>query len=142
MENVKGADRVEATAEATWKAQADHYRPIIERLESELDRAREERANARRRLFGNRQVDGCDHSTACSIWGDDGQGHAEGFDGPLPCNCGALINFAKRERDEARELVRVALEIDDEYKASGDPGEDDVRVAEWRQRARAAVEEG
>src|SRR5436853_2894449 len=51
----------------------------------------------RARLFGSIQVTGCSHSTACSIWGDDGQGHTkENYPEPLPCNCGALINFERK----------------------------------------------
>ena len=58
-------------------------------------RAREAVAPLRQRLFNQRQVEGCSHSTACSIWGDDGQGHTtEEFSQPLPCNCGALANWA------------------------------------------------
>lgn len=38
-----------------------------------------------------------DHSSACTIWGDDGMGGTkEKYPEPLPCNCGALINWEKR----------------------------------------------
>lgn len=50
----------------------------------------------RSRMFNIRRATGSDHTTACTIWGDDGQGGtAEGFQEPLPCNCGALLNRAK-----------------------------------------------
>lgn len=52
-------------------------------------------ARLRQRMFGLRSVEGPHHSTACTIWGDNGQGGtAEGFPEPLPCNCGALVNAA------------------------------------------------
>lgn len=56
-------------------------------------------------LVGHRKIEtiagihyGSCHSTACTIWGDDGQGHTpERFESTslLPCSCGALENFAK-----------------------------------------------
>jgi len=52
----------------------------------------------RQRAYGLARVTGTSHSTACLIWGDDGQGGtAEGFPEPLPCTCGALINFASQD---------------------------------------------
>lgn len=68
----------------------------------------------RQRLFGNRRAVSSDHTTACSIWGDDGQGGTpEGFQEPLPCNCGALENYEKAraehaERELAKERARLA----------------------------------
>ena len=58
-----------------------------------------ELAEARQRMYGNRRVDGPNHSSCCTIWGDDGTGNAEGFHKVgdpgrgLPCNCGALENW-------------------------------------------------
>lgn len=61
------------------------------------------------RLFANRQTDSADHTTACSIWGDDGQGGTvEYFPEPLPCNCGSLINWNKaRALASEAETVRL-----------------------------------
>jgi hypothetical protein len=74
-----------------------------------------ERDALRIRLFTQRQVDGHSHSTACSIWGDDGQGGTkENYPQPLPCNCGALVNFAKSERDAlAAEIERLREALED-----------------------------
>jgi len=73
--------------------------------------AETELRNFRARVFTCRQVDGCDHNTACTIWGDDGFGGTkEGFKEPLPCNCGALTNYAKRPAPPAHgegELVEA-----------------------------------
>lgn len=62
----------------------------------------------RQRLFGNRQVDGFCHSTACSLWGDDGQGHADAFEQLPPCNCGALLNW---EKHQAREHMKECIQL-------------------------------
>ena len=63
---------------------------------SELISAEVEIERLRVRLFCTRQVGGTNHNTACSIWGDDGQGGTrEGYPQPLPCNCGASANFAR-----------------------------------------------
>ncbi len=48
-----------------------------------------------------RQVEGFNHSTACTIWGDDGQGRVDGLYVRLPCSCGALKNW-----DRARAIER------------------------------------
>lgn len=74
-------------------------------------------AKTRVRRYGQRRAAGGDHTTACSIWGDDGQGNAKGFSGPLICNCGALENFYQAqltvmtaERDALRErLIGVGI---------------------------------
>ena len=66
----------------------------IASLEAEIERLRQ-------RLFSNRQTDSISHTTACSIWGDDGQGGTnESFAEPLPCNCRALLNHSEREREK------------------------------------------
>jgi len=53
-------------------------------------------------------VAGHSHSSGCSIWGDNGQGGTEeNFREPLPCNCGALINWW-RDKATAAE-AEVAL---------------------------------
>jgi len=49
------------------------------------------------KLYRQRPVEGCDHSTACSIWGDDGQGTTQEGWNKLPCNCGALLNFKQKQ---------------------------------------------
>ena len=107
-----------------------------------------ERNELRRRLFNTRKVEGTDHSTACSIWGEDGQGNAEGIEGPLPCNCGALINFytAEAERHmqgrnrywEARDLL--AEDLDKCRKAHGLMINTLDRVMDQRNRYREALE--
>jgi hypothetical protein len=91
-----------------------------------LDDVERELDKQRHRLFAIRQVEGSHHSTACSIWGDDGQGGTrEGFKQPLPCNCGALINFANRKRDEALARAEAAEAKALECQCSlGDRGED------------------
>ena len=70
------------------------------RYEHEWEELRDELGRERVRRFGVIQSRTSSHTTACSIWGDDGQGHAEGFSGPLPCNCGALLNW-EREKNRA-----------------------------------------
>ena len=56
----------------------------------------------RQRVYACQRVEGYDHSTACTIWGDDGQGHTpEGYPEPLPCNCGALINWERKKGEIA-----------------------------------------
>jgi chromosome segregation ATPase len=81
---------------------------VIERYEIRQEELKQQLQAARQRLFGNRRSDSASHTTACSIWGDDGQGHAEGFQELLPCNCGALENFAKVELQAAQaEIVRL-----------------------------------
>ncbi len=70
-------------------------------------------ARLRSRLFGISSVSGYSHSTACSIWGDDGQGLAAGFVAPFPCNCGALLNWEKKQAADLREqLAAVTQERD------------------------------
>lgn len=67
------------------------------------DKLREERDALKFRLYYYAEFKGTAHTTACSIWREDGQGHAEGFEGDRgPCNCGALENF-QRERAERAE---------------------------------------
>lgn len=82
---------------------------------SEIAQLVEERSRLRQRLFGNGQVEGGDHSTACSLWGDDGQGHAKGFAALPPCNCGALINWEKKQL--AEKTARV-MELEAAIEAS------------------------
>jgi hypothetical protein len=55
------------------------------------------------RRLGGRQVEGYSHCTSCSIWADDGQGGEteDGFKPPFPCNCGALINWYKKQAEDA-----------------------------------------
>lgn len=88
------------------------YAGLVERLEANteysifreaataIEELQQERDEARARRFRIRHATGHDHSTACSIWGDDGTGKTEErFPEPLPCNCGALENF---QRDRAQ----------------------------------------
>ena len=65
----------------------------------------------RLRLFGNRQVVGHNHSTACSIWGEDGQGNVHDIPGPHPCNCGALLNFKGEEIDRLQKEIDGLREV-------------------------------
>lgn len=61
-------------------------------------------AKLRRLRFNARQVTNSSHGTHCSIWGDDGQGGtAENFPEPLPCNCGALINWQHERAETAKD---------------------------------------
>ena len=91
---------------------------------AQVERLTQEREHFRVRVFTARcHESSTSHSTACTIWGDDGQGGtAENF-GSLPCNCGALINWEKSQvaalQQQVREL-RKALE-DIKNAASGDP---------------------
>ena len=97
----------------------------VKRLEGELAEERLAMVRFRGRAFawGGSKVVGCDHTTACLIWGDDGQGGtSEGFAEPLPCNCGALANWAAKKLSEAtadkadaealRALAAMALTVD------------------------------
>jgi hypothetical protein len=85
-----------------------------ERLEAALEEERSKLANERFRRFVVRKSDRSDHTTACSIWGDNGQGGtAEGFKEPLPCNCGALENFQKERSDRAEAALRGMVESHD-----------------------------
>jgi len=80
--------------------------------------AEKEIARLRVRLFANRQVDGLSHSTACSIWGDDGTGKtSEGFKEPLPCNCGCLINYERHKAASAYARLEAALSPSQESSA-------------------------
>ncbi len=65
------------------------------------------------RVFLAKCRDGAsDHSTACTIWGDNGQGGTdENFPEPLPCNCGALLNF-ERSRKESYKSMHEAAQVD------------------------------
>ena len=72
----------------------------VKDLERELAHVRLEMTRFRGRAFaaGGQKVSGCDHTTACLIWGDDGQGGTpESYTQPLPCNCGALANWAAKK---------------------------------------------
>lgn len=69
----------------------------------------EERDRSRFKLFHYSKHEGTSHTTACSIWREDGQGRAEGFEGGRgPCNCGALENF-ERKRAETAEATIATL---------------------------------
>lgn len=68
----------------------------------ETERLKKEVERLRFRLYYYAPFAGESHTTACSIWREDGQGHAEGFDGDMgPCNCGALINFYRNRGEKA-----------------------------------------
>ena len=54
------------------RASSDRVGPIPR--DQTLSTPLEEIKWLRVRLFANRRVDGASHSTACSIWGDNGQG--------------------------------------------------------------------
>ncbi len=77
----------------------------------------------RHRLFAATKSARSSHTTACSIWGDDGQGHTkENYPQPLPCNCGALENF---RRAQARKHLATMTA---EWKTSRDSK--NARIAE------------
>lgn len=50
-------------------------------------------------------IDGTSHSTACWIWGDDGQGQNGG-----PCNCGALENYWRTQLHAAEQANQAFRE--------------------------------
>lgn len=128
----------------------------IDRLRAEVERVtaasghpadfadlQRELEQLRLRAFGIRRVKGSDHSTACTIWGDDGQGHtSEGFEQPLPCNCGAIENFCRaevervtRERDNcARSLLKET-----EYRLDAEAKHDAYMKEYWAAIAREAL---
>ncbi|HYE38253.1 hypothetical protein [Methylocaldum sp.] len=98
-------------AETSFQSKDDKDRILqcadqdIPALLEEVERLRAERLS---RFYRTHRVKGHSHSTACTIWGDDGQGTTrEGWtqrasgEG-LPCNCGALENY-QRSRAEAAE---------------------------------------
>lgn len=104
----------------------------IAQLEAEL-------ARERQRRFGILRVTGCSHSTACSIWGDDGQGGtAENFKEPLPCNCGALINYERQRAEAAEEhldssnlMVKRWQEVAESHARRAEAAETDTRRLDW-----------
>lgn len=70
----------------------------------------------RNRAFNTHvRKDSANHSTACTIWGDSGQGAtAEDFAEPLSCNCGALSNYERRRAEAAEaKIAEVEKERDD-----------------------------
>lgn len=81
-------------------------------LARQVEELTRERAQLRARLFSRHQSTACgSHTTACSIWGDDGQGHTEeGYAEPLPCNCGALQNYAESRAERAEAQLATARE--------------------------------
>jgi hypothetical protein len=85
------------------------------RLQSALTAAEKERASLRMRMFGCGRVKGSSHTTACTIWGDNGRGGtSENFPEPLPCNCGAIENFLQSSLHAAEEKI-AALTHDFEF---------------------------
>lgn len=90
-------------------ARAEHWNTLYSRsIVVELIAAIRALSEAR---FKVRAVEGVDHSTACAIWGDDGQGRVDGEHVSIPCSCGAHWNWAKKmeaERDRlAGEVERL-----------------------------------
>lgn len=85
---------------------------------------------ARVRMFKIIRSKTPDHTTACTIWGDDGQGGTkEGFKQPLPCNCGALENFHKGRAEElAAALDKINLALEMAYQLINDGS---MRSEEW-----------
>lgn len=88
---------------------------VLETARAKATTAIGERNNAiillRHRLFAAAKSFTSNHASACSIWGDDGQGHTkENFPQPLPCNCGALENF---QRAKATAWNRRADQLED-----------------------------
>lgn len=122
------AEHLAALAAANERA--DMERKLTQSSEQENDRLRGERDSARQRIAlltaenakeRSRRFLRCEnkwssHTTACSIWGDDGQGHTrENFPEPLPCNCGALENFQRQRADKAEaENERLKAPVSDE----------------------------
>lgn len=100
------------------------------RLLAEIERLR-------LRLWGNRQVKGHSHSTACSIWGEDGRGYVSDIPGSHPCNCGALLNF----KDTEIQRLRKALEEIRDMKV-GHEAEDVkyVQASQWHKMKTIATE--
>jgi hypothetical protein len=88
---------------------------LQQRMNKEIQGLQTELQQARQRMFGNRRSDNTSHTTACTIWGDNGQGLAEGFQEPLSCNCGALENFANQQLQQARERLE-AVNVKDSAK--------------------------
>lgn len=105
-------------------------RAQLSTAQAEIERLRADRKWLRVRLFANRKVDGSSHSTGCSIWGDNGQGGTEeNFPEPLPCNCGALENFANSQIEKWRTQT-----------GSQTPEEAGARIAQLKAAARAWLE--
>lgn len=133
------ADRQEddATAHAAKTQMAVHgwpseliaqLRERAEKAEAELRASLAARDEERQRHFGGYRSPGSSHTTACSIWGDNGQGGTkENFPEPLPCNCGALENFQRSRAEAAEAALAAALA---EHKKS----EEGFRavIAKWR----------
>lgn len=105
-EAVALADEIER-----FRARARHAEEIMLKKDAEV-------AAARFARYGAPRAAGSEHTTACSIWGDDGMGNAEGFDGPLPCNCHALTNYYRGKAEDAeaevarlREAAQAAMNV-------------------------------
>lgn len=84
----------------------------IGRLKGKLETSEHWKKCFRTRMFAMKSSDNSSHTTACTIWGDDGQGNTlEKYAQPLPCNCGALANY-ERSRADAAELALSASRAD------------------------------
>lgn len=90
---------------------APAFADAVAALEEQLQAARAALTQFRFRVFGLYRAKGFDHTTACTIWGDNGQGGTkENFQEPLPCNCGALLNWKKKQIAVLEECIRCMRE--------------------------------
>jgi hypothetical protein len=102
-------------AHAQREKEAQETAGLVRDLTESLLAAEERERQLRTKLFHYAPFDGTSHTTACTIWREDGQGHAEGFEGDRgPCNCGALENFYRKRAESAEaSLAELRRELED-----------------------------
>lgn len=103
------------------RTQLSHTMSRLHERERLLASKHREISRLRFKLYRQRQVEQSDHSTACSIWGDNGLGQTvEGWSN-LPCNCGALINAERAEKERLRDFFFFDDPFDDLQASGGLP---------------------
>ena len=89
---------------------ADQLADVLARLPVEgetAERIEELKQIEHRAWFASVPENTVDHSTACLIWGLDGGADPKSIHGN--CNCGALVNWHKRQHKKAEEKLAAAL---------------------------------